>query len=131
MKELAILKGKMQSRSAVPAETGFESSPWSAIGMTSDESSKGTVGTSQPPRLGRQGSRTPRSKVREHALSPENGVRKNHAKFTPNGTKVPDGPPPSVEVPIYPPVPPLPVVDERTASGRHQFCQQPQHVRHL
>ena len=26
-----------------------------------------------------------------HALSPENGVRKNHAKFTPNGTRVPDG----------------------------------------
>ena len=131
MNELAVLKGKMQSMSAVPAETGFESSPWSAIGVTSDESSKGTMGISQPPRPGRQGSRTPRSKVREHALSPENGVRKNHAKFTPNGTKVPDGPPPSVEVPIYPPVPPLPVVDERTASGRHQFCQQPQHVRHL
>ena len=42
----------------------------------------------------RHDSRTPRSKIRAPALSPENGNRGNHAKFTPNGTKVPDGPPP-------------------------------------
>ena len=40
----------------------------------------------------RNGSRTPRSKVRV-AVSPEK--RHEHARFTPNGTQVPPGPPPS------------------------------------
>ena len=123
MDELVLLKGKMHSMSAMQATSGMESSPWSTVGVTSDSSLKGNMRASQSARHGRQGSRTPRSKVREHAQSLENGNRKNPAKFTPNGTRVPDGPPPT-DVPILPPVPPLPMV-EPPQAGETSFGQQP------
>ena len=44
MDELAVLKGNLQSRSAGPTESGMESSPWSAIGGTSDGSSRAQCG---------------------------------------------------------------------------------------
>ena len=43
-------------------------------------------------RKGRPGSRIPRNRLREEAVSSENG--RNPSRFTPGGTKVPDGPPP-------------------------------------
>ena len=68
----------------------------------------------------RHGSRTPRARVREAAVSPECG-RHAPAKYTPNGTRVPDGPPPiECEQPM-PPVPPIPGLHEALKSGEgHQ-----------
>ena len=72
--------------------------------------SSGLHGSNGPHRLGRDGSRTPRSRVRDDAVSPPRVDRNNKAKFTPNGTRVPDGSPPEL-----PPVPPMPPVE--TALG--------------
>ena len=58
-------------------------------------------------RPGRNGSRTPRNKNRNDAVSPENEKING---FTPGGTKVPEGPPPPD--PVMPPVPPIPMVAE-------------------
>lgn len=102
MEELEVLKGKLQST--------VDSSPWSAVGATSEESAKGVVKATQSSRHGRHGSRTPRSRVREHAVSPEiEDGRKSAARFTPGGTRVPDGPPPAEAPPVLPPVPPFPM----------------------
>ena len=66
MKELADLRKQLQKGSAVPAGSGTPSSPLSAVGGTSVESSKGH-GASHTERPGRGGSRTPRSRIREQA----------------------------------------------------------------
>ena len=67
------------------------------------------------------GSRTPRNKQREEAVSPENC--RNPSRFTPGGTKVPDGPPPLDDdfKPPMPPVPPIPMVSDEP-DGNIQFC---------
>ena len=75
--------------------SGMESSPWSAVGGSAD-SSTGFVGSFQPERHGRHGSRTPRSKVRDAAVGHE---RRDARRYTPNGTKVLDGPPPEAKDP--------------------------------
>ena len=61
--------------------SGMESSPWSAVGGSAD-SSTGFVGSFQPERHGRHGSRTPRSKVRDAAVGHE---RRDARRYTPNG----------------------------------------------
>lgn len=104
MNELSYLRGKLEKGSLGKSGTGMESSPWSAVGGSTD-SSTGFVGSFQPERHGRHGSRTPRSKVRDAAVSPE---KKDVRRYTPNGTKVPEGPPPETKDPL-PPVPPFPV----------------------
>ena len=104
LSELSYLRGKLEKGSMGKSGTGMESSPCSAVGDSTD-SSTGFVGSFQPERHGRHGSRTPRSKVRDAAVSPE---KKDVRRYTPNGTKVPDGPPPETKDPL-PPVPPFPV----------------------
>ena len=98
MDELSYLRGKRERI------IGKVSSPWSAVGGSAD-SSTGFVGSFQPERHGRHGSRTPRSKVRDAAVGHE---RRDARRYTPNGTKVLDGPPPEAKDPL-PPVPPFPV----------------------
>ena len=68
-------------------------------------------------RKGRPGSRTPRNKTRDEAVSPENG--RNVNRFTPG----PDGPPPDdgVASPPVPPVPPIPMVSDGPDGNVH-FC---------
>ena len=115
MNELATLRDMVKKGKVSQTNSGMESSPWSAVdGVGSTDSSVGAgVGHTQNGRLGRNGSRTPRtSKHREVAASPER--KKEPQRFTPNGTRVPDGPPPAA-APVWPPVPPLPMVDD----GQH------------
>ena len=98
--------------------TGSVSSPWSTVGGSdsgappkhadppaANDGFHGCAGV--PPsgqRLGRDSSRTPRSKVRSEAVSP---CKQEATRYTPNGTRVPDGPPPPpVEYPEVPPFPP-------------------------
>ena len=64
-------------------------------------------------RHGRHGNRTPRSKVREAAVSPE---KRDPKRYTPNGTNVPDGPPPETRDPL-PPAPPFPVTPTESQDG--------------
>ena len=47
IEELAYLRDKMQKGSAGKAESGMESSPWSAVGGASTQSSKDTMGVPQ------------------------------------------------------------------------------------
>ena len=46
--------------------------------------------------------------------------KRNPIRLTPNGTRVPEGPPPADES-MLPPIPPIPTA---AACGRDQFCQQ-------
>ena len=111
MNELANLRDMVKKGQVGQTNSGMESSPWSAVdGVGSTDSSVGAgVGHTQNGRLGRNGSRTPRtSKHCEVAASPER--KKEPQRFTPNGTRVPDGPPPAA-APVWPPVPPIPMVD--------------------
>ena len=55
------------------------------------------------------------------AISPEKGGRRDPSKYTPNGTRVPDGPPP--EVHEDPPVPPLPFLEDAKHVGHDQLQQ--------
>ena len=115
MNELATLRDMVEKGKVSQTNSGMDSSPWSAVdGVGSTDSSVGAgVGHTQNGRLGRNGSRTPRtSKHREVAASPER--KKEPQRFTPNGIRVPDGPPPSA-APVWPPVPPIPMVDD----GQH------------
>ena len=74
----------------------------------------------QPDRPTRHGSRTPRNRIGEAAVSPEKG--RDQPRCTPNGTKVPDRPPPSESEVFSPPVPPFPVAPAETVEDSHQFC---------
>ena len=112
MDELAYLRSKLDGGSNGKATSGMETSPWSEVDGSAD-SFRAFVGSIQPGRPGRHGSRTPRSKIREAAVSPG---RKDHKRFTPNGTKVPDGPPPENCEPL-PPVPPFPMMVENAQCG--------------
>ena len=105
MEDVAFLKGKLELMSASKADSGLETSPWSTVQGTNSSGKSSAVGISSHERPGRHGSRTPRSKVRDVAVSPEK--RKNDLRFTPNGTQVPPGPPPSLMDEV-PPVPPFP-----------------------
>ena len=117
MNELATLRDMVEKGKVGQTNSGMESSPWSAVdGVGSTDSSVGAgVGHTQNGRLGRNGSRTPRtSKHREVAASPER--KKEPQRFTPNGPRVPDGPPPAA-APVWPPVPPIPMVDDAQHVG--------------
>ena len=106
--EVAALKEKLEKSS------GAGSSPWSRI----DGIGSGSASDSQKhDRHVRNGSRTPRGAVREVAVSPERKTKRDSLKFTPNGTRVPDGPPPTASVSCLPPVPPLPVVENEQVGG--------------
>ena len=126
--EVANLKGML--RKSASADSGMGSSPWSAVGGTSNGASTGDlaqgvpgvkVAIPQQVRPGRTGSRTPRARVRGTAASPEKDSMRSSLKHTPNGTRVPDGPPPDTcEADEHrPPVPPFPmaVEDERIVDG--------------
>ena len=123
LQQVEELKGKLEKSTGL-ASVGGETSPWSAVGGMSNEKSNG-VGSSvvreRHARHGsRHGSRTPRARMREAAVSPECG-RRDPAKYTPNGTRVPDGPPPvECDQPV-PPVPPIPGLEEALKFGEgHQ-----------
>ena len=107
MQELECLKGQLQ-HVQMKAGSGDASSPWSAVNGTSVEGSSGN-GTFPAERHGRGGSRTPRHRTRERAVSPEACEKGDSNRFTPNGTRVPKGPPP-VDEPMLPPIPPFPTV---------------------
>ena len=110
--EVAALKDRLEK------SWGFGSSPWSTV----NGSGSGSNGDSHRP--GRQGSRTPRATVREGAVSPERVSKGDPTRFTPNGTKVPDGPPPEGDNGL-PPVPPLPMIDDEQVGGGNpqpQLC---------
>ena len=83
----------------------------------SADSSNGFVGTLPPERHGRHGSRPqdPRYVMQRQALRKE--TPKN---YTPNGTRVPDGPPPDSRE--LPPVPPFPVPPMGGQDGDVSFC---------
>ena len=122
MDELATLRDKLEKTS------GVESSPWSDLGAVGSSD-----GPQQLERQGRQGSRTPRARVREAAVSPER--KRQPQRFTPNGTKVPDGPPPDDEF-CWPPIPPIPgiekgqnVVEMENMSGLYDTCESKPRVR--
>ena len=108
--EVAALKEKLEK------SLGAGSSPWSRI----DGVRSGPASDSQNhDRHVRNGSRTPRGAVREVAVSPERKTKRDSLKFTPNGTRVPDGPPPTASVSCLPPVPPFPVVEnEKVGSSQ-------------
>ena len=115
MNDVEFLKGKLELLSAGKADSGMETSPWSTIGGVPSSRSSNDVGIPQKDRPRRNGSQTPRSKVREVAVSPEK--RHEHVRFTPNGTQVPSGPPPS-QLEDMPPVPPFPVCHGEPSDGR-------------
>ena len=128
MDELATLKTKLENDGSNRANSGMESSPWSAVnGVESTTSGAAGVVSSQG-RSGRNGSRTPRSsKTRGAAVRPERN--KDPARFTPNGTKVPDGPPPCDE-PCWPPIPPIPGIENmkngletENMNGLYDTCE--------
>ena len=120
LEEVANLR-RLLEQSAAKADSGVSSSPWSQLGDTASGHSNGTDGKTQKDRQGRSGSRTPRARVRETAISPEKGGRRDPSKYTPNGTRVPDGPPP--EVHEDPPVPPLPFLEDAKHAGHDQLQQ--------
>ena len=120
LEEVANLR-RLLEQSAAKADSGVSSSPWSQLGDTASGHSNGTDGKTQKDRQGRSGSRTPRARVRETAISPEKGGRRDPSKYTPNGTRVPDGPPP--EVHEDPPVPPLPFLEDAKHVGHDQLQQ--------
>ena len=110
MDELANLRGQLGRGSRM------SSSPWSTVGSVCGataaspptDSFHGCAGELPPtaPRVGRDGSRTPRNKGRNETVSPPRSPKRG-VKHTPNGTRVPDGPPPD-DVQVMPPLPPLP-----------------------
>eukprot|EP00435_Cladocopium_sp_Y103_P028204 s2125_g7.t1 len=104
--EVALLRSKLESKSGVGSATS-----WSAVGESVNSSGVGAAPSERP---GRHGSRTPRNRIREDAVSPS---RIKHG-FTPNGTKVPDGPPP-IGNDDMPPVPPFPVPMDEQQDGHH------------
>ena len=114
--EVAFLKGQLKLKSVGNTASGVASSPWSAIDGSGSLGSFGTAKVSPMNRPGRNGSRTPRNKNRNDAVSPENEKING---FTPGGTKVPEGPPPPD--PVMPPVPPIPMVAEGH-GGDAQVC---------
>ena len=69
----------------------------------------------QSDRLGRHGSRTPRNRIREAAVSPEKG--RDQPGRTPNGTRFPDGSLPAGNDVDLPPVPPFPVAPAENVGG--------------
>eukprot|EP00435_Cladocopium_sp_Y103_P017061 s854_g4.t1 len=111
------LQGEVAALRSQLDKSGVSSSPWSTVGGTSSgDQQNGSVGSGQTGRNGRHGSRTPRCRTREAAVSPEFQSRKPVGKYTPNGTKVPDGPPPD----DLPPVPPIPFVEVAVKTGELQ-----------
>ena len=115
--EVEYLRSQLKGKpTAGNVDSGVESSPWSAVEhVVSGQNSESKE--SQQGRLGRSGSRTPRNKKREVAVSPE----KLQHRYTPNGTRVPDGPPPKSrdDIPL-PPVPPFPGdLHEHDGNGQH------------
>ena len=117
--EVALLRRQLNARAAGDkASSGVESSPWSAVEAVGSTGSSGTVKASPTERPGRHGSRTHRNKQRDGAVSPGNDRSQN--RFTPGGTKVPDGPPPIDDV-FMPPAPPIPMVAD-SRDGEAQFC---------
>ena len=121
MDDVEYLKGKLELLSAGgKADSGADASPWSTVGgVPSSGVSHGESGHVRRDRSRRHGSRTPRSKIREAAVSPER--TKDPVRFTPNGTQVPSGPPPS-HVEDMPPVPPFPVCHGDQSDG-HDLLQ--------
>ena len=128
--EVANLRGLLE-KSTAQVDSGVGSSPWSAVGGTPNGDSTGSASHGIPGlklenpaqvRPGRHGSRTPRARVREAAVSPEKHGGRS-LKFTPNGTRVPEGPPPDQsehdELP-RPPVPPFPMAVETGLVGDGQ-----------
>ena len=116
--EVTFLRGQMEQRSG-----GTLSSPWSAVTALNGPEvvqppkvvSSGSNGSNGQHRIGRDGSRTPRSKIRMAVDSPPRVDRANDkAKYTPNCTRVPDGSPPDE---VLPPVPPLPHVEPVLGNG--------------
>ena len=86
-------------------------------------------------RHGRGGSRTPRPRARGRAASPEACEKGDLVRFTPNGTKVPEGPPPRDE-PMLPPIPPFPtaageplVEGTSFVSNLYDACESKPHVK--
>jgi len=127
MDELQFLRAKLEKGSMGKPASGMESSPWSALDGSAD-SSNGFVGTLPPERHGRHGSRTPRSKIRDAAVRSE---KRDSKKYTPNGTRVPDGLPPDSRELL--PVPPFPVPpmggqdgDVSFGSGLYDTCESSQ-----
>ena len=111
MEEVANLKSKLESK----AGSGVASSCWSTVngGSADRHGSSACAGK-------RWSSRSPRPtrKVFGTPEEPSGCVDGGHVKkgnplqFTPNGTRIPDGPPPCDDgnvIPCPPPVPPFPV----------------------
>ena len=88
LEEVANLR-RLLEQSAAKADSGVSSSPWSQLGDTASGHSNGTDGKTQKDRQGRSGSRTPRARVRETAISPEKGGRRDPSKYTPVFLMVP------------------------------------------
>ena len=116
--ELTAMRGKLDHLGAgvVPRSDGAISG---ASGNGSWELASGPT-----ERQGRQGSRTPRSRTRVHVPSPERRVKNDGIRFTPNGTRVPDHPPPSdsPRVPA-PPMPPFPTVNDDSKLEMYDTCE--------
>jgi hypothetical protein len=70
--EVAFLRGQLKLKSVGNTASGVASSPWSAIDGSGSLGSSGTAKVSPMNRPGRNGSRTPRNKNRNDAVSPEN-----------------------------------------------------------
>lgn len=113
LSEVAALRNQLE-------KSWVSSSPWSAIGGTSSGDSHAPHGRVHNGRQGRDGSRTPRGRGRDMAVSPEFQHQKLPGKYTPNGTRVPDGPPPEHALP---PVPPIPFVEDAVETGENQLRQ--------
>ena len=92
----------MKKPTAGNVDSGLESFPWSAVGHVDSVQSA----QSSESKAVQSGSRSSRNKKREVAVSPEKPVH----RFTPNGTRIPDGPPPkNGDDSPMPPVPPFPL----------------------
>ena len=77
-------------------------------------------------RQGRPGSRTPRSRIRAQVPSPARRVITEDLRFTPNGTRVPDAPPPEdskEEFRPAPPLPPFPNVMDDSKLDMYDTCE--------
>ena len=79
--------------------------------------------------------RTPRPRTRGRAVSPEACEKGDLMRFTPNGTKVLEGPPPKDE-PMLPPIPPFPtaageplVEGTSFVSNLYDTCESKLHVK--
>lgn len=112
LSEVAALRNQLE-------KSWVSSSPWSAVGGTSGDS-HAPHGRVHNGRQGRHGSRTPRGRERDMAVSPEFQHQKPPGKYTPNGTRVPDGPPPEHALP---PVPPIPFEEDAVKTGENQLQQ--------